>query len=608
MTVAWFRTNWGSPISFRLVNRDSEIFWGDKMASRLGAALCATTLGFGAFSAVPAGAQVRGSLPSREQIQGPQPAPEAPNGAVRVRDETRQAAPCAFTDQSIEVKLDRVRFAGPDGAALPSELATLLADVQARPGTYKLAYLCTLRDAAAARLNARGYIAAVSIPPQEITSGEAVLTVIAPRFGAIRVQGSAGRAQALLEARLERLKALTVLNTREIERQLLIANDVPGLEVAMALRAGAAPGTVDGDVVVRHAPFQITAETDNFGSRALGRESGTVRADYFGLFGYGSRTFVGGTTTYDIGRQQTIQAGHSVQTLGGSTIGVRGSYVWSRPLVAAGLDLDARSYVLTVEASTPLVRRVDSRADVALGFDVIDQSVDLSALGFRFPITRDRLRVFYLRGTAQFRGAQAVGWDRYGVTFNAEIRQGVDFGGATPRNFLRADGAGSSRFDGNAAQTVIRGGSDGFFAFNRYFQINAALQGQWSSGALLSYEEFFVGNLTLGRGYDPGITGGDKAIGGRIEPRFTFPVARRATAQLFGFYEAVRIWNYDLGSTEDDRSLRSWGVGARAALDGALSLQAFYARPENPELAFPGARRARDRFLFQITYQFTPRR
>lgn len=578
------------------------------MTGRIAAAFCATTLGFGAIGVSPVGAQVRGSLPSREQVEGPKVTPEAPTSNARVQDQTRRSAPCAFADSTLDISLDRVRFAGADGAALPAELQEVLAAVKPQAGAHKLAYLCTLRDEASALLAERGYVAAVSIPPQEINAGEAVLTVVAPRFGEIRVQGSAGRAQALLQARLDRLKSLAVLNVREIERQLLLANDVPGLEVVMAIRAGTTPGTVDGDVVVRHAPFQVTAAIDNFGSRALGRESGTLRADYFGLFGWGDRTYIGGTTTFDIDRQQTIQAGHSIQTLGGSTIGVRGTYVWSRPLVAAGLNLDARSYVFGIEAATPLVRRVDTRADVALGFDVIDQSVDLSALGFRFPITRDRLRVFYLRGSAQFRGAQMSGWDRYGVTLNAEIRQGVDVGGATPVNFLRADGAGSSRFDGNAAQTVIRGGSEGFFAFNRWFQIAASLQGQWASGALLSYEEFFVGNLTLGRGFDPGITGGDNAIGGRIEPRFTLPVARRATAQLFGFYEAVRIWNYDLGATEDDRSLRSWGFGARATISGALSMQALYARPENPELAFPGATRARDRFLFQITYQFTPRR
>ncbi|MBX9797335.1 hypothetical protein [Sphingomonas sp.] len=577
------------------------------MGGRIAAALCATTCAIAVVGATPASAQVRGSLPSREQVEGPKPATEAPNSAVRVNDERAVAAPCAFTDSTIEVAIDRVRFVGPDGAALAPELIDALAAIKPAGGKQKLAYLCTLRDAAAAELGARGYVAAVSIPPQEINAGEAQFTVIAPRFGDIRVEGSAGRAESLLRARLNRLKAMPVLNTREIERMLLLANDIPGLEVVMSIRAGAMPGTVDGDVRVRHAPYQVTASIDNFGPRALGRESGTVRADYFGLFGQGDRTFIGGSTTFDINRQQTIQAGHSIQTLGGSTIGVRGTYVWSRPQLGA-LDLDARSYVIGIEASTPIVRSVDTRVDLSAGFDVIGQSVDLNALGFRFALTRDDLRVFYLRGAAQFRGAQAEGWDRYGVTINAEIRQGIDFGGATPVNFLRADGASASRFDGSASRTVVRGGTEGFFAFNRWFQIAGSLQGQWSSGALLSYEEYFVGNLTLGRGYDPGVTGGDVAIGGRVEPRFTFEVAPRTTAQLFGFYEAVRIWNYDLGTAEDHRSLRSWGFGARATISGALSLQALYARPENPELLLPGAPRAGQRFLFQITYQFNPRR
>ena len=122
---------------------------------------------------------------------------------------------------------------------------------------------------------------------------------------------------------------------------------------------------------------------------------------------------------------------------------------------------------------------------------------------------------------------------------------------------------------------------------------------------LLSIEEFSVGNLTIGRGYDPGVTSGDRALGLRIEPRLQLPLRGRVGAQLFGFHDRVRIWNLDDFATEDGRTLGSWGGGMRVSLPGRLLLEAMYARPMDRGLA-TDTRRAPDRFLLSLTTQFSP--
>ena len=86
-------------------------------------------------------------------------------------------------------------------------LLDTLADIKPQPGKQKLAQLCDLRDAAASALSNAGYIAGVTIPPQEINAGDATLIVIPARLVDVHITGSAGRFGRTLAARVDRLKA-----------------------------------------------------------------------------------------------------------------------------------------------------------------------------------------------------------------------------------------------------------------------------------------------------------------------------------------------------------------------------------------------------------------
>ena len=552
---------------------------------------------------------VPGALPSREQIELPRNNQPPPSSSATVTDNRPAATNCPFADSPIEVSIDRLRFTLPDGSTLPGALSDVLSGIKPQPGKHKLAQLCGLRDAAARALSQAGYITGVTIPPQEINAGEATLIVIPARLVDVHITGSAGRNTRALAARVEQLKSLAVLNTREIERILLGANDVPGLQVRMALRgAGTGPGQVIGELQVSYTPFSIVANAQNSGSRAIGRESGTIRAEYYGLTGLSDRTFVGLSSTFDFREQQVVQVGQYFATDGGLSFGGRFSYAWSRPDLG-GLDLRSRSLIGGFDVSAPLLRSVRSNADIGGGVEIIEQRIKFyPGGGFVIPVTQDKLRVGYLRLSASKREPQFVGPDKWSIGASLELRQGFDVLGATQKGVITASGYGPSRFEGSATATVIRGGINGTVGLGRLFSIAAMGQGQWASGPLLSFEEFSVGNLTIGRGYDPGVTSGDKALGLRVEPRVQLPIRSRIGVQAFGFYDTVHIWNDDTGTTEANRSLSSFGGGVRAALPGLLSVEAMYAHPQDPELNLVGAPRASDRVLLSLTIQFAPRR
>jgi len=563
----------------------------------------------GAFGIDTAMAQsAPGALPSREQIELPKVDSVKPKSGITVTDETKRVANCPFADSPIEVAVDRLHFTAPDGSALPAGLLDTLADIKPQTGKQKLAQLCDLRDAAASALSNAGYIAGVTIPPQEINAGDATLIVIPARLVDVHVSGSAGRFGRTLAARVDRLKALPALNTHEIESILLGMNDVPGLQVKMALRAaGTGPGQVVGEVAVEYTPFTILANVTNTGSRSIGRESGTLRAEYYGLTGLSDRTFVGASSTADFHEQQVLQVGHYFATDTGLSIGGRFSYAWSKPDIGA-LDLRSRSLIGGFDVSAPLLRSVRANADIGGGVEIIEQRIQLFVGKSGIPVTLDKLRVGYLRLSASKRAPRFNKPDAWGISGSLELRQGFDILGATKTGVITPAGYGPSRFEGSASATVLRGGLNGFVSIGRDFSLSATAQGQWASGPLLSFEEFSVGNLTIGRGYDPGVTSGDKAIGIRLEPRWQLPVKSRAAFVAFGFYDTVHIWNDDTFTTEGSRALTSFGGGMRAILPGLMSLEAMYAHPQDPELNLPGAPRASDRVLLSLTIQFAPRR
>ena len=130
---------------------------------------------------------------------------------------------------------------------------------------------------------------------------------------------------------------------------------------------------------------------------------------------------------------------------------------------------------------------------------------------------------------------------------------------------------------------------------------------KWTNQALLNYDEFSIGNLTVGRGYDPGANTGDKAIAGTIEPRVNLPTGTRVATQLFGFYDVVRLYNLDTGSTEARRKLESYGGGVRVTLSGIARLDVTYAHPiDKPLLTGATARVPKDRVLVSLTAQLVP--
>jgi len=546
-----------------------------------------------------ASAQV--GVPTRQEITPPTPEPRQASTATVEAEAARPASTCPFENSPLRVTITQLALSKPDGSALDPRIADALASLTPPPGEQSIAVVCQIRDEANVLLRRGGWVASVQIPAQEIAGGVLRLQVVTARVVDIRVRGDAGSYESLLRRRLEQIKALDPLNEREAERLLLLAGDVPGLDVALSLRpAGTVQGEVIGDLTVSSRRFALFANAQNYNSRLLGRETVYARGEVYGLTGLGDLSYLGVSSTTDAEEQIIVQGGHIFQvTDAGTTFGARATYAWSRPDLGP-LDLRTNTLIAGFDLVHPLLRSVRANARVRLGVDYIDQVSKVGGGDDAVTLTRDKLRVVFAGVDADRQLIDVNGNTVATLAATVELRQGLGLFDASRRGF--ANGELTSRLDGSARATVFRGSAEGVLFLGPVFSIAGTAQVQWANKPLLNYEELALGSLTIGRGYDPGANSGDRALGGRVELRAELPLQQDVGTQVYGFYDHLYLRNLDRFRLEDARNFGSVGGGVRLSLPNRAVLDVLYAKPLDKALLLD-ERKPPARVLVSLTLQ-----
>ena len=543
---------------------------------------------------------------SRQEVAPPVVPPSLAHGNVKIdSSQANAAAPCTLDTSDLRVTINSVQFRGIGNGDLPAGITRVLDGFgPLTQGDQPIRNVCEIRDRANLLLRNSGYIASVQIVPQDMSSGVLQLMIVTAHITEVHVHGDPGAYRGLMDERIAELEALNPLNEFDAERVLLLTSDVPGLDVKLSLRsAGTTPGAVIGDLSIETVPYKILTNVQNLGSRQVGPETGYVRAEFYGLTHHEDVTYVGFSNTLDLKEQQILQVGHTMG-LGnsGSTIGASYIYASSRPDLGP-LDLRTTSSIFNIEYFHPVIRSLRRDLGFATGFDMIEQKTKIYGGGSSAPLNLDKLRVAYVRAQGLLRKPDTGNGGGFLLKGDLEIRQGLDAFDATKKG-VTVDGFTPSRFDGNAQATVIRLDADSTIGLGPVFSLAGALRSQWASDALLSYEEFSVGNLNIGRGYDPGANSADSAIGLRAELRAKLPHNTAFQTEAFGFYDNVHIWNKDIGTTENDRTLASWGAGLRFYLPRMVA-EIYYAKPLDKALSID-PKEPPGRIMFSLTTQFVP--
>ena len=234
----------------------------------------------------------------------------------------------------------------------------------------------------AAYYSAKGFMAQVSLPPQDINDGIIIIQVLEGKLGAVDVMPLRG-----VRFSEQRVKSFVTgrqpvgqpIRIEAIEEGLMLLNDNPGIIASANLQAGAEPGTTDLLVRLDRSPL-VTGGLlfDNNGSVSTGEYRLTADININNTSGIGDQISIKGLST--IGSNYGRIAYSVPLGTGGSRLGANVSYLHYE-LGGDFEALDARGDALTTSLtlSTPWIHRRSGNLYTTLGYEY--RAYDNSAHG-----------------------------------------------------------------------------------------------------------------------------------------------------------------------------------------------------------------------------------
>ncbi len=421
-----------------------------------------------------------------------------------------------------------------------------------------------LTDAIARHARDRGYILATAwIPEQALASGMLRVRVDEGRIDAVRLEGSDDPA---IRRQLERLVGGGPLTLAALQREVLLADDLPGVWIRNTRfeREG------DRRILV------VDARRDDAGGSVLLATDGTkpvgpVRAridvDANGLISPRDRVDLSfSTTPLDPDELAFFSARYSVVVNdAGTSLGLFGSWSRTEPgayLAARGLLGEA--WQGGVRMRHPLLRGQRRSLWLEAGGELQDLRQDW----FGMLVRHDRIALarlgFY--GFGPLAGGTLQG--------RATVSQGLDIFGATARGDPLA-----SRPDAGPGFTTLSWWLNWRRSLAARVSLSLAASGQFSSDPLLIGENFVLGGNAFLRGYDFAQAVGDQGIAGVGELRYDWPGALGVLdhLQLYAFADGGTAGNLEGG--RGNGTLASSGAGLRADVTRNLDFDLEVAVP-----------------------------
>ena len=521
--------------------------------------------------------------PNRLSDQFKTPPATGPAVEFEVPPPPPEATPPANADK-VQFTLSAVTI---DGAtAIPAASFTgLYAD---RIGqTVSLAEAYGWADAITKAYREDGYVLSRAIvPAQKISGGSIHIAVVEGFIDQVTVQGDTS---PTLVAYGEKLRSSRPLKADDLERYLLLANELPGVTVRSVLEPSATvPGASNLTLVAAEKPVDATFELDNRGTRYVGPWQGYTSVGFNDILGYNERTAFRYATTSDPRELAYLELSETAPI---DDDGTSALVTLNRTRAAPGYTLADLGAHTTGEGilfgvKHEFIRQRSEDLTLGLNFDYRDGTTLLKATPpDRAPSTDDKIRALRLNGTYDV----ADMWNGQNqATF--ELSHGLPILDAS-RFATRFSPNNASRPYGDPEFTKLLVGLSRTTPIGGDFAVLVAMQGQTAFGsALLSGEQFGLGGGAFGRGYDPSEVTGDDGVAGKAELQWTpnLELGQLKYTQFYAFYdvgEAVTQHVRQDGSGQTTGSLASTGVGVRLALFDNYTSNLELAKPLTRELA-----------------------
>ena len=505
------------------------------------------------------------------------PAPPVPDAGSILRDQqsrmpqSRQLPPRekareqpAKSEAGVLVAVKGFKFSGYEGIATEAELQTFVADAKGK--TISFGELKGLADKINDHFRAKGWFRARAyLPKQDVTSGIIEIAVLQ------------GASDGRLELKLDKTARISpkvlqgigetavrkgeAINEHDLERSVLLMNDLPGVIARASLAPGTLPGTTGVEVAVSEGPILSgVIWGDNHGNRYTGSWRGNATISINDPFSFGDQ----------ITALMTEADGLAQGRIGYSAPfffpGLRGSLSYTGMSYEIGGDrasLNAKGHSNNVDAglSYPLLRSrtntlitsltygykaLVDEANGSVNYDKHLNSVTLSANGDRYD---------------QFWGGGATSYSA-GVT-TGHLNETKN------KSYYLMTGKEGQYTHFNFALARLQRLSEG---------VNFSISGsaQMSLDNLGSSEQFTLGGPNAVRAYPVGEAPGDEGRLISADIRYNIPLAASlGSLQITGFYDAGHIaLNRDryAGDVNNDTNRNTyWLQGAGVGLNYLIS-------------------------------------
>ncbi|MFI5031867.1 MAG: ShlB/FhaC/HecB family hemolysin secretion/activation protein [Reyranellales bacterium] len=405
-----------------------------------------------------------------------------------------------------EVEFAHVTIAGATAFGAP-DFAPVLAPILNR--RLRFAEVVAALNRIAALYEKGGYVFySLVLPKQDLDGRELKVVVVEGSVSGVEVQDGI-KSEAVREriaALLGKLRGRKPLKRSELERQLLLAADTPGV----ALHASAKPDPSAADKVVlvvsgTFERFEPVAQVDSFSTvpdtSVNFRVGGIVRSLLTGGDQLEGRYLF--SMPWD--RLQLFDVRYGLPIgLDGGRLSFLGQAVWQQPPATfngQSIYYQARSLLGRMQYSYPIVRHLDWTL-MALGMlDVIDVDYNIAGTG----IPGDSLRVMRGGMTTAFKDDWKGTW---GAAALASV--GLDLAGAETANRFSA---APSFFKLNLALERAQ-------PIGKSFTFVARAVGQITSGTVPAAEVFTYGGREFGRAFNLSESFGDRGAAVSAELRY----------------------------------------------------------------------------------------
>ncbi|TNE64752.1 MAG: ShlB/FhaC/HecB family hemolysin secretion/activation protein [Alphaproteobacteria bacterium] len=482
---------------------------------------------------------------------------------IRGADEKAATAP----DPNIRFVLNGVSLEGAT-AVSPATLASFYAPYVGQE--ISLGQLYGIAAEMTAYYRNEGYILSrVVVPAQSIEGGHVRLAVVEGFIGKISVEGDIAFGVKFLEAMAAKIRASKPLKAADLERYMLLTNDLPGVKAQAVLQASKdTPGATDLTIVVTEDRAAFFAAVNNRGSKYNGPVQVQAGVELNSVLGPMSKTGVRVIAATQTDEFKSAELRHQM-FLGheGLQLTLVGRHTRSKPGASlAELEIDSKSNSGNVSLSYPVIRTRAKSLYVQAGLDIRDTRTDI--LGD--PFTRDKVRKATLGATLDFiDGMNGIN------LVNVELGKGLDILGG------KETGAPNmSRPDAQSDFLKVNVSAMRLQRIVPRVSLLLDVTGQYTDYALVASEEIALGGSQYGRAFDPSEISGDRGIAGRAELRYDGTTDNKwlNRYQVYSFIDYGTVWDRT-DSGNRSISLGSVGAGMRLTLTDTVSANFELATP-----------------------------